>query len=83
MPTDGNSSVWNDGHALSVSVKGAADDGRSPLDVLVREGAKRMLQAALESEVQAFVEQHAARVDVQGHRLVGRNEHLLKGMRLD
>lgn len=50
--------------------------GRSPLDVLVREGARKMLQAALESEVQDFLEQHAARVDDQGRRLVVRNGHL-------
>ena len=35
-----------------------------------------MLQAALESEVQDFLEQHAARVDDQGRRLVVRNGHL-------
>lgn len=49
---------------------------RSPLDVLVREDARKMLQAALESEVQDFLEQHAARVDDQGRRLVVRNGHL-------
>lgn len=35
-----------------------------------------MLQAALESEVEAFLAQHAARVDDQGHRQVVRNGHL-------
>ena len=53
-----------------------ADDTRSPLDVLVREGARKMLQAALEKEVQLFVDEHAARVDEQGRRLVVRNGHL-------
>jgi putative transposase len=52
------------------------NDGRSPLDVLVREGARRMLQAALESEVQEFLDQHASRVDDQGRRQVVRNGHL-------
>jgi len=52
------------------------EEGRSPLDVLVREGARKMLQAALESEVQDFLEQHASRVDDQGRRLVVRNGHL-------
>lgn len=51
-------------------------DMRSPLDSLVREGARRMLQAALEGEVQAFLDDHAARVDEQGRRLVVRNGHL-------
>jgi transposase-like protein len=35
-----------------------------------------MLQTALESEVSAFLEQHATRVDDQGRRLVVRNGHL-------
>ena len=37
-----------------------ADDTRSPLDVLVREGARKMLQAALENEVQLFLDEHLA-----------------------
>ena len=51
-------------------------DFRSPLDALVREGARKMLQAALEKEVQSFFDEHAARVDEQGRRLVVRNGHL-------
>lgn len=35
-----------------------------------------MLQAALENEVEAFLEQHAGRVDDQGRRQVVRNGHL-------
>jgi len=35
-----------------------------------------MLQAALENDVEAFLEQHAARVDDQGRRQVVRNGHL-------
>ncbi len=53
-----------------------ADDTRSPLDVLVREGARKMLQAALEDEVQLFLDEHAARVDEHGRHLVVRNGHL-------
>jgi putative transposase len=52
------------------------DANRSPLDELVREGARGMLQAALESEVQTFLEEHSTRVDEQGRRLVVRNGHL-------
>lgn len=48
---------------------------RSPLDDLVRQGAQRMLQAALEDEVQAFLNQHADRRDANGKRLVVRNGH--------
>ena len=35
-----------------------------------------MLQAALENEVQLFLDEHVARVDEQGRRLVVRNGHL-------
>jgi len=53
-----------------------SDESRSPLDALVREGARKMLQAALESEVQEFLEQHSSRVDDQGRRQVVRNGYL-------
>ena len=46
---------------------------RAGLDELVREGARRMLAAALEAEVDAYVEALASEVDEQGHRLVVRN----------
>lgn len=52
------------------------DETRSPLDTLVREGARKMLQAALEDEVQLFLDEHTARVDEHGRRLVVRNGHL-------
>ena len=48
-------------------------DGRSPLDQLVREGARKMLQAAIDAEVDEFIAQHAGRTDEQGRRLVVRN----------
>lgn len=54
----------------------AAFDGVSPLDDLVRRGARQMLQAALESEVQSFLASQAAKVDGQGRRLVVRNGSL-------
>lgn len=54
----------------------AAFDGRSPLDDLVLRGARQMLQAALECEGQTFLDQHAAKVDDQGRRLVVRNGSL-------
>lgn len=49
---------------------------RSPLDELVREGARRMLQEAIDAEVEAFVEEHRSRVDDQGRRLVVKNGSL-------
>jgi putative transposase len=47
----------------------------STLDELVREGARRMLAAALEAEVDAYVVAFAAERDEEGKRLVVRNGH--------
>src|SRR3954464_14119334 len=47
----------------------------SVLDELVREGARRMLAAALEAEVAAYVEAHCGEGDEHGRRLVVRNGH--------
>jgi len=43
------------------------------LDELAREGARRMLAAALEAEVAAYIDEHSGEVDGDGHRLVVRN----------
>lgn len=48
---------------------------RSVLDDLLREGARRMLQAAMEHEVQEYIERHATVRDEAGHRQVVRNGH--------
>lgn len=56
----------------------AKQEAGSALDRLVCEGARRMLQAALEAEVDAFLEQHESRRDESGRRLVVRNGHLPK-----
>jgi len=48
-------------------------DGQSLLDELAREGARRMLLTALETEVVAYLEAHAAERDAAGHALVVRN----------
>jgi transposase-like protein len=45
------------------------------LDELFREGARRMLAAALEVEVDAYLAAHAELLDEHGHRLVVRNGH--------
>ncbi len=45
------------------------------LDELAREGARRMLAAALETEVDAYLATHADQTDEHGHRLVRRNGH--------
>ena len=48
---------------------------RLDLDELFREGARRMLAAALEAEVDAYIAAYAALTDERGHRLVRRNGH--------
>ena len=45
----------------------------SPLDGLLREGARRLLQAAVEAEVAEYIQAHADQRDTDGHRLVVRN----------
>ena len=53
----------------------AHDELRLDLDAIVREGARRMLAAALEAEVDAYLTAHAAERDEGGRRLVVRNGH--------
>ena len=50
-------------------------DERSPLDQIVQDGARKMLQDAIEAEVADFLTQFSDRVDEQGRRLVVRNGH--------
>ncbi|WP_436798854.1 IS256 family transposase [Micromonospora profundi] len=52
-----------------------AASGGSLIDEIVRDGARRMLAAALEAEVAAYIAAHADQVDEQGRRLVVRNGH--------
>lgn len=47
----------------------------SLIDQIVREGARRMLAAALEAEVAAYIAAHAGELDERGRRLVVRNGH--------
>ncbi|MGV9885371.1 transposase, partial [Streptomyces sp. NPDC003379] len=53
------------------------DDGTTPngslIDEIVREGARRMLAAALEAEVNAYIAELAHERDATGRRLVVRN----------
>ncbi|MDZ7881448.1 MAG: IS256 family transposase [Mycobacterium sp.] len=52
---------------------GSETGQRSLLDEIVRDGARKMLAAALQAEVAAYVEQFADHVDADGRRLVVRN----------
>jgi putative transposase len=53
----------------------AHDELHLDLDAIVREGARRMLAAALEAEVDDYLVAHAAERDERGRRLVVRNGH--------
>ncbi|MFF8911510.1 transposase, partial [Streptomyces olivaceoviridis] len=55
-----------------VNADGTTRDG-SLLDEIVREGARRMLAAALEVEVDAYIAELAHEKDDDGRRLVVRN----------
>jgi transposase-like protein len=52
-----------------------AGSSRSVLDEIVRDGARKMLAAALEAEVAAYIAQFTDVLDENGHRLVVRNGH--------
>ncbi len=58
------------------SPEAAGGESRSVLDEIVREGARRMLQSALEAEVAEYIAQFSNVVDTKGHRVVVRNGHL-------
>jgi transposase-like protein len=58
-----------------VADEAAREDLAASLDEIVREGARRMLAAALEQEVAAYIAAHAGERDEEGRRLVVRNGH--------
>jgi len=61
---------------LSVFEDGAGREGNEvaiTLDGLAREGARRMLETALEAEVSTYIERHRHELGPDGHRLVVRN----------
>jgi len=52
-----------------------AGEEPSPLDAVLRRGARKMLLEAIETEVAAYVDRHQQQVDEQGRRQVVRNGH--------
>jgi putative transposase len=58
-----------------VTTDPAAGELRLDLDAIVREGARRMLAAALEAEVDDYLAAYQAERDEHGRRLVVRNGH--------
>src|SRR6266568_2142052 len=53
----------------------ATTTGGSLIDEIVRDGARRMLAAALEAEVAAYIAAHVDELNTDGRRLVVRNGH--------
>ena len=49
------------------------DSGWSPLEEIAREGAKKMLQLALENEVDEFVQKQSSLRDENGKKIVSKN----------
>ena len=66
----------NDQHDPEVLAFRQQFDERSPLDEIIHEGARRMLQAAINAEVDAFIDTHQDRRDSDGRRLVVKNGSL-------
>ncbi|MEM6533086.1 MAG: hypothetical protein AAF654_10700 [Myxococcota bacterium] len=63
-------------NVLPLQNPGANDAEVSPLDAIVREGARRLLQAALDNEVAEVIAGLSNVVDDKGRRVVVRNGHL-------
>ena len=60
-----------------VSLDERAKDEQKPfLEQLLKEGARKLLQAAIENEVIDYIQFHKDRRDENGQRLVVRNGHL-------
>lgn len=74
--TDVDAPVRKETPMLSVMTDDAGhQDGRAMLDEICREGARKMLAAALEAEAADCIAAFASEVDDNGHRLVVRNGH--------
>src|SRR4249919_779221 len=73
---DGPTPAGKERRMLSVATSEQTASGlRLDLDQIVREGARRMLAAALEAEVDDYLAAAAAERDERGRRLVVRNGH--------
>ena len=60
-----------------ISLDKRAEDGEKPfLEQLLQEGARKLLQRAIENEVMDYIQFHKDRRDENGQRLVVRNGHL-------
>lgn len=52
----------------------------SVLEQVVREGARRMLQPALENEVEEFVQKHSNLTDEDSRKVVAKNGYMPQGI---
>ena len=60
-----------------LSLEGPAEvNAKSPLEQLIAEGARKMLQAAIEQEIEEYLQAHRARQTADGRASVVRNGHL-------
>ena len=60
-----------------ISLEKRAEDGEKPFfEQLLQEGARKLLQAAIENEILEYIQFHQDRRDEDGQRLVVRNGHL-------
>jgi hypothetical protein len=63
-----------------ISLDKRAEDEEKPfLEQLLQEGARKLLQAAIENEVMDYIEFHKDRRGKNGQRLVVRNGHIITG----
>jgi putative transposase len=76
MKDDKSSTVREPAGSAEILPFPQVESATSVLDQLVREGAQSMLQAALESEVAAFLERFSSKVDSEGRRQVVRNGYM-------
>ena len=60
-----------------LSWEGPAElDAKSPLEQLISEGARKLLQAAIEQEIEDYLQAHRGRQRAEGRASVVRNGHL-------
>ena len=60
----------------NIKIKNPKDFQENPLEEILREGARKMLQSAIELEVQEYCHSHRDLVDENGHRIIVRNGYL-------
>ncbi len=59
-----------------INIKNPKDFVENPLEEILKKGAKKMLQTAIELEVQEYCEYYKDSIDESGHRTIVRNGYL-------